>query len=65
MKTVVLPLFGNNDMCCLRRRCFIREADLASGLWHQNVVVVYDRGEHNGQLWIVTEFVDGTGAAAG
>jgi serine/threonine-protein kinase len=44
------------------RERFIREADLASGLWHPNVVSVYDRGEHGGQLWIAMEFVDGTDA---
>lgn len=41
---------------------FTREADLASSLWHANVVSVYDRGDHNGQLWIAMEFVDGTDA---
>jgi serine/threonine protein kinase len=44
------------------RERFIREADLASGLWHPNVVSVYDRGEHGGQLWIAMEFADGTDA---
>jgi serine/threonine-protein kinase len=44
------------------RERFTREADLASGLWHPNVVSVYDRGEHGGQLWIAMEFVDGTDA---
>jgi len=45
------------------RARFTREADLASGLWHPNVVGVYDRGEHDGQLWMAMEYVDGTDAA--
>jgi len=45
------------------RQRFIREADLASALSHPNIVTVYDRGEFDGQLWIATEYVDGTDAA--
>jgi serine/threonine-protein kinase len=56
----VLPTGISRDSTFRER--FTREADLASGLWHPNVVGVYDRGEHNGQLWIAMEFVDGTDA---
>jgi serine/threonine-protein kinase len=56
----VLPTGISRDSTFRER--FTREADLASGLWHPNVVSVYDRGEHNGQLWIAMEFVDGTDA---
>ncbi|MHA7650394.1 serine/threonine-protein kinase [Mycobacterium sp. ML4] len=45
------------------RQRFVREADLAAGLWHPNIVRVNDRGEFNGQLWISMDFVDGTDAA--
>ena len=41
------------------RSRFSREADLASTLWHPNIVGVHDRGEHDGQLWIAMDFVDG------
>ncbi|WP_082683835.1 MULTISPECIES: serine/threonine-protein kinase [unclassified Mycobacterium] len=41
------------------RSRFIREADLASKLWHPNIVGVHDRGEADGQLWIAMDFVDG------
>lgn len=41
------------------RRRFEREADLASKLWHPNIVGVHDRGEFNGQLWIAMDYVDG------
>jgi serine/threonine-protein kinase len=56
----VLPAGISQDPTFRER--FIREADLASGLWHPNVVSVYDRGEHGGQLWIAMEFADGTDA---
>lgn len=42
------------------RERFIREADLASGLRHPNIVGVHDRGEFDGQLWIAMEYIDGT-----
>lgn len=45
------------------RQRFIREADLAAGLWHPNIVRVNDRGECEGQLWLAMDFVDGTDAA--
>ena len=41
---------------------FGREADLASTLWHPNVVGVHDRGEDDGQLWISMDYVDGLDA---
>ncbi|MGV0494227.1 serine/threonine-protein kinase [Mycobacterium kansasii] len=46
------------------RRRFIREADVASALWHPNIVRVNDRGEFAGKLWISMDFVDGTDAAS-
>jgi serine/threonine protein kinase len=45
------------------RQRFIREADLAAKLTHPNIVTVHDRGEFNGQLWIVSQYVDGIDAA--
>ena len=45
------------------RTRFNREADLASTLWHPHIVGVHDRGEHDGQLWISMDFVDGLDAA--
>jgi serine/threonine-protein kinase len=45
------------------RARFIREAEVASGLDHPNIVAVYNRGEtEGGQLWIAMQFVDGTDA---
>src|SRR5690348_16052073 len=45
------------------RARFIREADVASGLSHPNIVSVYSRGEaEDGSLWIAMQYVDGTDA---
>jgi serine/threonine-protein kinase len=44
------------------RARFHREADLASKLWHPNIVSVHDRGDYDGQLWIAMDFVDGVDA---
>ncbi|NEW52732.1 serine/threonine protein kinase [Nocardia cyriacigeorgica] len=46
------------------RARFEREANLAAGLDHANIVSVYNRGEEDGQLWIAMQYVDGTDAAA-
>ena len=45
------------------RQRFIREADLAAALSHPHIIAVYDRGEFEGQMWIATQYVDGTDAA--
>jgi serine/threonine protein kinase, bacterial len=45
------------------RARFNREADLASKLYHPHIVGVHDRGEHEDQLWISMDYVDGVDAA--
>jgi serine/threonine protein kinase, bacterial len=45
------------------RQRFAREADIAASLWHPHIVGVHDRGEHDGQLWITMDYVEGTDAA--
>lgn len=45
------------------RERFIREADLAAGLRHPHIVSLHDRGEHEGQLWIAMDYIDGTDVA--
>lgn len=41
---------------------FTREADMAARLTHPNIVGVHDRGEHDGQLWIAMDYVNGPDA---
>jgi serine/threonine-protein kinase len=58
-----LKLLGSNVSAdpSFRQR-FLREANLASKLWHPHIVGVHDRGEYEGQLWISMDFVDGADA---
>jgi serine/threonine-protein kinase len=41
------------------RKRFLREARLAAGLSHPNVVRVYDAGEHEGRPYFVMEYIEG------
>ncbi|QIS05872.1 protein kinase [Nocardia brasiliensis] len=45
------------------RRRFEREADLAAGLDHANIVTVFDRGVEDRQLWISMQYVPGADAS--
>ncbi len=59
-RTVAVKLLADNlarDRA-LRER-FLREARLAAGLAHPNVVRVFDAGEDDGRPFIVMEYVDG------
>src|SRR5437588_3810515 len=42
------------------RERFEREAQLTAAIDHPNVIPVYAAGEIDGQLYLVTRFVDGT-----
>ena len=43
-----------------RRRRFQFEAEAASSLHHPHILSVYEIGTHEGQPYLVTEFVDGS-----
>jgi serine/threonine protein kinase, bacterial len=45
------------------RERFNQESDLAAPLWHPSIAALTDRGEFEDQLWISTEYVDGSDAA--
>jgi serine/threonine-protein kinase len=45
------------------RERFDEESDQAATLWHPNIAGLTDRGEFEDQLWISTEYVDGSDAA--
>ena len=45
------------------RARFNEESDLAAALWHPNIAGLTDRGEFEGQLWLSSEYIDGSDAA--
>jgi serine/threonine-protein kinase len=56
----LLPEVAVSDQA-LRR--FMREMDVAAALQHPHIVSFIDRGTHNGVVYLITEFVEGTDAA--
>ncbi|HWM14482.1 MAG TPA: serine/threonine-protein kinase [Gaiellaceae bacterium] len=55
VKVLAGHLSGDEDL----RERFVREARMAAGLSHPNVVQVFDAGEEDGRLFIVMEYVPG------
>jgi tetratricopeptide (TPR) repeat protein/tRNA A-37 threonylcarbamoyl transferase component Bud32 len=59
-RTVALKVLrGRAAMNPVMRERFQREAQAAAGLDHPHVIRVYDTGEHEGDLYLVLEFVPG------
>lgn len=46
------------------RERFHREAELVAALRHRNIVSPHRRGEHEGRLWILMDYIDGTDIGA-
>ncbi|QWY65472.1 serine/threonine protein kinase (plasmid) [Mycobacterium avium subsp. hominissuis] len=42
---------------------FMREANLLAPLRHANIITIYDRGDHDGQLWLTMEYIAGQDTA--
>src|ERR1700754_3156565 len=42
------------------RRRFLKEPRLAAALDHPSVIPIYEAGEHDGQLYLVMRYVDGS-----
>ncbi len=42
---------------------FMREIDVAAALYHPHIVGFVDKGTHNGVVYLITEYVEGTDAA--
>ncbi len=57
---LLAPQFSGDEQFAAR---FRREADVLAGLHHPNIVMIHDRGEHEGRLWLAMEYVDGADAA--
>ncbi|WP_156485780.1 serine/threonine-protein kinase [Tsukamurella pseudospumae] len=57
----VLPAAFSDDP--VYRARFEREADMAAGLDHPNIVPVYDRGNDEGRLWMSMKLVPGQDAS--
>src|SRR6476659_7283537 len=55
----LLPEFAVSDKAMRR---FMREIDVAAALKHRNIVEFIDRGTHNGVVYLVSEFVEGSDA---
>jgi eukaryotic-like serine/threonine-protein kinase len=58
IKTLTPELSRDPDF----RPRFLREAEVAAGLSHPNIVSIYSRGEFQGQLWIAMQYVEGSDA---
>ena len=50
---------GDETAAHIARKLFLNEARLAGGLDHPNVLRIHDAGEHDGDAFIIMEYVEG------
>ncbi|MBV8525122.1 MAG: serine/threonine protein kinase [Acetobacteraceae bacterium] len=55
----ILPLPGTDEETSEKRSRFLREAQVAAGLHHPNIVGVYDYGETESSSYLVMELISG------
>ncbi len=58
-RTVAIKLPRTGEINEQYRKMFLREARAAAGLDHPNIVRVYEIGEEESQIYIVSQFIDG------
>ena len=58
-RAVAIKFVSNDEADASARHRFQREAQLASSLNHPHILTVYDAGELDGRLYLVSELVDG------
>ena len=58
-RTVAIKLPRSGEINEQHRAMFLREARAAAGLDHPNIVRVYEIGEEEEQIYIVSQFIDG------
>jgi Tol biopolymer transport system component/tRNA A-37 threonylcarbamoyl transferase component Bud32 len=58
-RPAAIKILSNEFADAAARRRFQMEAQTASSLNHPHIVTVYDVGEHDGQAFLITEFMDG------
>jgi serine/threonine protein kinase len=58
-RQVAIKTIASNTSRAEFRQRFIREAKSAARLNHPNIITIHDFGEHNNQLYIVMEYIEG------
>jgi serine/threonine protein kinase len=59
-RTVAIKVLPRKYSVATMRELFEREMEVAGRLSHPNILRAYDAGEHEGKVYLVTEFVNGT-----